>query len=289
MSEKELRRIIEESEVIANLTKMHLLRFTLDSETAKEQYGKDVETNFRRGVFEGAYEIAMSLGAFGGSYSTLLGTTPEVHQNTFNNLNFAHLESNAQEIKQEIEKLKSAKPLLLKLIDADAKTQWERTFMITIETSNRAFSYNEQDWNEHETKIKSKEAVLDMAILLYQKILVVYDEEITDRKKSPKVKEIIKNMSSLVKQAEKILPTIGKANQKAQRALANGSRPDLKTCNNFIDASAELSELNQQYSTQQNQLKFYTKESLNDLAFPALNGNDTTAEHEIKREWRKFA
>ncbi len=142
---------------------------------------------------------------------------------------------------------------------------------------------------KHELKTKGQEAVLDLAILQYEKILEVYNIEASDRKKSPIVKDIINNITSLIKQAEKIHPIIVKANLKAQKALANGISPDLKTCNSFIDATAKFSELSHEYFTQKGKLDFYTDQSSNDLVFPTLTNNDTSAEYEMKRQWRKFA
>jgi hypothetical protein len=294
MNEEEIRKIIEESEILTPYlrTMPSMTSYSLDSEQAIERYKKDKalneENNYYASVFQCAFDKASWLSGSGGTFSSYQCMTPEAHKNTFINLNFAQLLSSSQAIRQEIERINDAKPLLSKLIDANAKAQWDRNYSITLETANKSSSWNERDWDSHITKNKAKQAVLDMAILLYEKILAVYDAEISERKQAPKVKEIIKNMSSLVKQAEKTLLTIGKANQKAQKALEHGIRPDLKTCNNFIDATAEFSELSHQYSIHQNQLDFYTNESSNDLAFPALTSNDTSAEYEIKREWRKF-
>ncbi|GEM_PF-6339876 len=291
MNEQKLKKIIEESGVIVSLTRMpSTLHYPLDSAEAQERYAKEKESNFQKAILEGAYDIATSLGAFGGSSSSFQATSPEVHKNTLINLNFAQLISNAGEITQEIEKLRSAKPLLSRLIDANAKSQWELCGTITIETSNKVSSYTENDWESHETKIKGKEAVLDMAMLFYEKILAVYDAEIVERKKSPKIKELAKNLTSNVKQAEKILPTIVKANERAQKALAQGQKPDLKTCNVYIDATTELSELSSQYSVLKKEIDFLTNERIPNLPdFPMLSQNDISADHPIKQEWRRFA
>jgi hypothetical protein len=295
MNEQELRKIIEESEILAPYirTMPSMPQYRLDSQQAIERYKSDLVTveqdNFSASVYQCAFDIAMWVSGVGGSFSSLQCMTPEAHKNTFSNHNFAHLHTIAQEIRQEIEKLKNAKLPLSKLIDANAKAQWESCFMITLGTTNKSSSWSEPDWEKHETKIRSKEAVLDMAIILNEKLVAVYDSEMADRKKSPKIKEIVKNMSSLVKKADKIRPTITKANEKAQKALAHGTKTDLKTCKAYIDATIELSDLCQQYLTLENQLRFYTNEAINGLDFPALTASDTSAEYEIKKEWRRCA
>lgn len=295
MNEQELRKIIEPSEILAPYlrTMPSMPQYRLDSQQAIEHYKSDLEAieqnNFNVSVCQCAFDITLWISSVGGSFSSLQCMTSEAHKNTFNDHNFAHLHTIAQEIRQEIEKLKNAKPLLAKLIDANAKSQWQGSYMITIGTSNKSSSYSEPDWEKHETKIRGKEVVLDMAILLNEKLVAVYDAEMADRKKSPKVKEIIKNMSSLVKNAEKIRPTVTNANEKAQKALAHGTRTDLKTCKAYIEATIELSDLCQQYITLENELRFYTNEAINDLDFPALTASDTSADNEIKKQWRRCA
>jgi hypothetical protein len=295
MSEQELRKIIEDSGVLALYLRQmpSLTQYTLDSGQDIERYKKDIEAkeqnNFHASVYHCAFDIAMWIAGVGGSFSSLHCMTPESHKNTFSNHNFARLQSTLQDIRQEIEKLKIAKQLLSKLIDANAKTNWESCYMITLGTPNKSLSWRELDWNSHQKKIESKLAVLDLAILLYGKILATYDAEIADRTKSPKVKEIVKDMTSLVNQAEKVLQTIVKANEKAQKALTQGTRPDIKSCKAYIEESTKFNELSYEFSVCKNQLDYYINVAPNDVSFPALTSSSTSAESEIKKEWRRFA
>ncbi len=133
MNEKEIAKMIAESEVLEPyLRKMPPIpQYQLDSQQAIELYRKDVdameENNFRIAVFQCAYDIAIWLSEGGGSFTSLQCMTPESHKKTFSQINFGQLETNAQGIRQEIKRLKMAKPLILKLIDANAKAQWDKT------------------------------------------------------------------------------------------------------------------------------------------------------------------
>jgi hypothetical protein len=295
MIEQELKRKIEESNVLARYLKNMppMPNYRMDSEEAQTRYIRanaiTQENNFRASVLECAFDIASWVSGCGGSFSTWQCKSPEAQKATFINLSFAQLLSSAHDIRQEIGKLKNAKLLLLKLTDTDAKAKWENNFSITLLTANRASSWIEYNWKTHEAKMRGKEAVLDMAIVQNEEILVVYEAEIADRTKSPKIKEIVKNMQSLVKQAEKILPTITKANGNAQKALMQGTRPDLKSCKIFIEGCAEFSELSYEFSALKNQLDYYTHQTPNDVSFPALTSNDTSAAYEIKKEYGRYA
>jgi hypothetical protein len=292
LNEQELRQRIEESEVkelIEALARSSMPRFPLDSPEAQERYKQDLEHAFRNCVLEYAHEIGTSLGAFGGSYSTLLSTTLEVHKKTFISLNFASLKTNSQEISQEIEKLKRAKPLLSRLINLEAKKQFDNTRMVTIERSNSVSSESIDDWQKYESKIKGQEAVLDLAILFYEQILAVYTQEIAERQRSPKIRELISNMTKLVNDAEKIRRYITTANEKAQKAIAQGTQPDLKTCKTYIEETIEFNDLLTKYLDLKSQLDFYTNDTSNVASFPALSSDETSADHQIKTIWRRYA
>ncbi len=179
---------------------------------------------------------------------------------------------------------------LPKLIDSRAKEQYHEgshTTTLRLPTSSR--SWTSFDWDEFETQVKGKMAVVELAILLRQKILAIYESEIAARKKSAKAKEIINRMTTIVKQAEKIRPTIAKTNAKAQRALDNHDKPDVKTSKAYVDAYAQFSDLSNEHQSLRTQLEFYTTELPETASLPPLRFEDTTAKDAIEKIWRNLA
>ncbi len=296
MNKEELKKIIVESGVISSYLKHMppMPYYMLNSDEAIERYKKDSEAfredNFRSSVSQYALdEVVMWVSQIGGTFGYYQYMNPEAHKNTFSNLNYAQLTAKAQEISVENERLKSAKPLLLKLISSDAKTQWEKNYAVTIEKPDRCLSWVVHDWEKHDTEIKTKNAVLDFDIIQHEEILDVYNEEIAHRKQSPKIKDIIKNMTSIAKDAEKIRLKIRDANIKAQKSLTNNSSPNLKVCSTYIDAITDFAELSHHYSVLQGQLAYFTNETANVPSLQGLTSDETGSDFEIKKTWRAFA
>jgi hypothetical protein len=227
-------------------------QYLLDSPEAIKRWEKDreviEENNKRLAVPPCAIDIITDETNVNGSYSSRLHMTPEAHKNTFSGQSYAQLRSTVEEIRNEKDNANTAKTNITKLINVEAEKTWENTRMVTRESSNRVSSWTVLDWKEHLKKYKGKIAVLDLFMLYCDQTIAVFDEEIAARKKSPKIKELTKNMASIAKQAEKLKLVIIQVNEKLQKALSNNGRPDFKSSKVFINAKAEFDDLSYQHS-----------------------------------------
>ena len=293
MIKEELKQIIKESGELNRYPKQiqPIPYCILDSPEAIERWKEDSEViendNFRLAVYQCANDIISEETNVQGLYSSRFYMTTEAHKNTFSGQSFAQLRSTVEEMRNEKDNANAAKINISRLINANAKMKWENTRMVTRESSNRVYSWTVLDWEEFLRKNEGKIAVLDLFMLYCDQTMAVYDAEIAERKKSPRIKELTKNMASITKQAEKLKLVVIQANEKLQKALSNNGRPDFKNSQVFINAKREFDDLSYQHSNLMAQLAYYTNETKIVPSFPSLTCTDTSAEHAIKEEWKK--
>ena len=251
---------------------------------------EEVESHNRRlAVNKAIYDFNAEVGICGHSFSSWQCMTGESLKNRLVALPLAQTQSEQQKKRQIIETAKNGKQLWSKLRDADAKDEYTRTRTVTIKTANRIRSVVPINWDEHYAKVEGVEATYDLFMVYSEEDLAIFDAEIIERKKSPKIKELTKNMVSLVKQAEKLKFAIIQANIKAQKALSSNGRPDIKTCKVYVNAKTEFDDLSYQHSNLMTQLTFYMNDTASIPSFPGLSCDDISAEHAIKEEWRRYA
>lgn len=294
LTEAELKTLIDQSKLLNNYnsTLQSPPNYPLDSPEAIERYTKDLESiqenNYRGAVLKCTFDIVLMTTRYTGSLHSNRKLSPNIHKNAFGQLQFHQLLSLLSSLNDDVERINEAKPILSELIGDDAKAEWDRSFTVTIRTISGYKGTAVKNWEEHENQIRAKLAVLDMALLIYGKLITTYEEEIADRKKSPRTSQILKNMAGMVKKANKIKPAMTKANAKAQKTLIHGV-PDLKTCSEYIDASAKFSELYSQYINLQTELSNYTNEIADIPLFPALSDAETSAARAINETWRRYS
>lgn len=206
---------------------------------------------------------------------------PDSKTCTLNQLN-----DKIQKLRDFLENIADLELVVSQSINDNAKMQVEKTGLIIRENSLGNATIQRKSWDKHVSEVNGDKAVLKIAKTVCQQILENYTAESAKRNDKKKISQITTKMIDLTRNAEKLLPKITQANTKAQKSLANSKRIDLKTCNVFIDATTEFSELNNQYSNLKNELDFYTKDAKNIPAFPALTNTETSAESEIRKEWR---
>jgi hypothetical protein len=294
MIEEKLKLIIKDIGVLNSyLNHAPMPLYILDSPEAIERWKRDSEVNennnFRIAVPKCANDIISEETNVRGSSSSQLCMTIEGHKNMFSGQSFVQLRTINEEIRNEKDNANDAKNNILRQINPDAKTKWESTRMVTRESSNRVYSWTVLDWEEHERKIRGKEAVLDLFMLYCDQTIAVYDAEIAERKKSPKIKELTKNAASIVKQGEKLKSTIIQSNVELLKAISNNGRPEFNKSKVFINAKMEFEDLSYQHSNLMAQLAFFTNETENVRSFPSLVCADISVENSIKDEWRRYA
>jgi hypothetical protein len=296
MNEEEMRKTINESGVLNRyLIRMpYLPLYPLDSDETIKRYKEDAayfeESEFQKATHHCAFDTRTDLVAGGGSFSSADTKTPEAHQKNLPNMSAQQLRVEAQNQRYGIDSLRDVQLLIPKLIDSSAKEEYSKgshTVTLRLPTSSRTWTFF--DWDKFVNQVTGKIAVVELAILLRQKILAIYETEIDERKNSAKAKEIIKRMTSIVKNADKIRPTIANANASAQRALDNHGKPHVKTSKVYIEAYAKFSDLSNEHRSLRTQLEFYTTELPETANLPSLRFEDTSAKDAIERVWRNLA
>ncbi len=255
-----------------------------------EAWQKEVEAQEqnaeRKAYIVTAFEKAQDLG-FCRDYSSWDALrTAEAHKKDLVFKNYAEKQEIWNTLKVQIETLQSAKKLNLKCLEPPFSEENKHSHQKAVVTLTGVRYEFEPSVGEYENKVHARDAIFDKVIGFLVEITQVYESHISELDKSPKIKELLKAMEKVCKQAEKLHPTIAKANAEAQKQSQFG-HVDIKTAKNYVNAKSDFDALYRQYLTLQTQLNQYTNTNAIP-AFPSL-GDDTSMDLIIKKEWVKLA
>lgn len=199
----------------------------------------------------------------------------------------AQLNDKIQNLSGFIENITDSELVVSQSINDNAKTQFEKTGLIIREDSLGNATMHRITWEKHISEVNGDKTVLKIAKQVCQQILENYTTESARRNDKKKISQLIGKMVDLAKEAEKIKPSIRRANEQAEKSFAKGRQTDIKTASAYIDATTKFNDLSDQYSNLKNELRFYTNEALNITEFPGLASTDISADHNIQKTWQR--